>query len=444
MSMLQHRAGGDGESWATAYNDLQDALADVPIEVWVAAGTYKPDRGTGDRNLSFPLVNGVEVYGGFAGDETTLFQRDPEANLTILSGDLSSDDEPGFVNRAENSYHVVIGRNTDATAVLDGFIIRGGAANGSSAYDDGGGLYCEVSGSPTVRNCVFEDNLGKYGGAVYCEDHSNPTFVDCIFRANLADVYSSGYGGGLSLRNQSSPMLYNCLFVANQAASSGGGIYYRYGTIPTLVNCTFSMNHATNGGCVYGNNSSTDFFVTNSVFWGNTRYLWGEGDVADEAGQLMNCGGIIINHTCVQQWSGTMGGVGNTGDDPLLVDPDGPDDIAGNEDDDLRLSAGSPVAADVGDNAAVPVWLLTDMAGEPRVQNGIVDLGAYELPTAGTLPGDCNDDGLIDADDMSTVLPCTTGPSIAIDAGCDCGDLSGDGDVDLADLALFQLAFTGP
>ncbi|MCP4712207.1 MAG: hypothetical protein GY869_26590, partial [Planctomycetes bacterium] len=124
-------AGGDGKSWTTAYNDLQDGLADVPAEVWVAEGTYKPDRGTGNRASTFQLINNVSIYGGFDGDETTLFQRDPVNNVTILSGDLDGDDGADFLNNSENSYHVVTGSNTNATAVLDGFTITGGNASSS-------------------------------------------------------------------------------------------------------------------------------------------------------------------------------------------------------------------------------------------------------------------------------------------------------------------------
>ena len=88
---------GDGTSWATAYNDLQDALgaANPGDEIWVAAGIYTPDRGTGDRNATFQLIIGVAIYGGFAGGETDLGQRDAATNVTILSGDLADADDTG-------------------------------------------------------------------------------------------------------------------------------------------------------------------------------------------------------------------------------------------------------------------------------------------------------------------------------------------------------------
>ncbi|MHC4657220.1 MAG: hypothetical protein ACYS91_19715, partial [Planctomycetota bacterium] len=67
----------DGSSWTDAYKYLQDALGDsVPDDqIWAAAGTYYPDantsdpNSTGDRTATFGLINGVAIYGGFAGNE---------------------------------------------------------------------------------------------------------------------------------------------------------------------------------------------------------------------------------------------------------------------------------------------------------------------------------------------------------------------------------------
>ncbi len=92
----QALGANDGTSWADAFMDLHDALAVAVAgdEVWIAAGTYKPDRGTGDRNMSFLIPAGVALYGGFDGWETDREQRDRVPNPTILSGDLNGDDGP--------------------------------------------------------------------------------------------------------------------------------------------------------------------------------------------------------------------------------------------------------------------------------------------------------------------------------------------------------------
>ena len=140
------RPGGSGTSWTNAYKYLQDALTDAgasakPVEIRVARGTYKPDRGggktPGDREAAFQLINGVTIKGGYAGyGEPNPDARDIDLYETILSGDLGSNDaavgdpcdlltEP---TRGENSYHVLRGSNTDATAVLDGFTITAGYA----------------------------------------------------------------------------------------------------------------------------------------------------------------------------------------------------------------------------------------------------------------------------------------------------------------------------
>lgn len=116
--------GGNGQTWGTAYKYLQDALNKPPTsgdQIWVAEGTYKPDQGggvtSGDRNATFQLIDSVEIYGGFAGGETSRDQRDTVANVTILSGDLAGNDGPGeWENNDENSYRVVTGSGADSAA----------------------------------------------------------------------------------------------------------------------------------------------------------------------------------------------------------------------------------------------------------------------------------------------------------------------------------------
>lgn len=78
-----------GLSWNLALEGVQAAinLAAAGDTVWVAQGTYKPTS-TADRSISFVIKSGIAIFGGFAGDETALDQRDWVLNMTILSGDL--------------------------------------------------------------------------------------------------------------------------------------------------------------------------------------------------------------------------------------------------------------------------------------------------------------------------------------------------------------------
>ena len=117
----------DGTTWENAYNFLQDALADAdfsanPVEIRVAEGVYTPDSssavpgGTGDREATFSLINGISLMGGYAGyGEPNPDIRDIGLYETVLSGDLDGNDvqvldlydlldEP---TRGENCYNVV-------------------------------------------------------------------------------------------------------------------------------------------------------------------------------------------------------------------------------------------------------------------------------------------------------------------------------------------------
>ncbi len=153
----------DGSTWANAFSSLQDALAAASLddEIWVAAGTYRPDQGIGitlgDREATFQLMNNVAVYGGFPAGGGEWWSRNPIAHKSTLSGDLNGDDGPDFTNYSENSYHIVTGSATDATAILDGFTIKGGNANGASPHEYGGGMY-NSGGNPTIDHCTFKLN----------------------------------------------------------------------------------------------------------------------------------------------------------------------------------------------------------------------------------------------------------------------------------------------
>ncbi|MHC4260590.1 MAG: hypothetical protein ACYSTF_09310, partial [Planctomycetota bacterium] len=88
--------GGSGQTWGTAYKYLQDALDDAESgdQIWVAEGIYYPDEDEGgnvdpnDRTETFQLITGLEIYGGFAGGESSLQERDWQVSETVLSGDL--------------------------------------------------------------------------------------------------------------------------------------------------------------------------------------------------------------------------------------------------------------------------------------------------------------------------------------------------------------------
>ncbi|MGB0388269.1 MAG: cohesin domain-containing protein [Ardenticatenaceae bacterium] len=400
----------NGTSWANAYADLQAGLAAATSgdQIWVAAGSYKPTSGS-SRTVSFQLKSGVGIYGGFDGTESSREQRDWENNVTILSGDIGT-----VGDNSDNSYHVVNGSGTASSAILDGFTVTAGYANGgninhhgagvlnysngnptlshviitgNSASNDGGGMFNYINCSPTLNHVIFSGNSAvSAGGGMLNHTSSNPTVSHVTFAGN-----SASSGGGMYNYVNSSPSVSHVIFSGNSASNGGGGMHNHTNSSPTLSHVTFTGNSASLGGGM-ANNSSSHPTIRNSILWNNKDD--GSGDTA----QISNTSSTpSVSYSLVQGgWSGT----GNVDADPLFVSPLSPDD-APTTGGDFHLQATSP-AIDAGNNSDVPADTLDldgdgdtsealpfDLDGLPRFADGpmadtgsgtspIVDLGPYE------------------------------------------------------------------
>ena len=394
-------AGGDGSSWAKAYNSLQDALdaAEKGDTIWIAKGTYYPSSGydlcdvSGDstRYYHFELKDSVAIYGGFAGTETSPGQRidfrDGGANETILSGDFKGDDyidTTGYYklqNGDENCYHVFYHSPAlalDSTALLDGVTITGGNANGTGAHANGGGMYNE-SCSPTLNNITFRrNNAFTHGGGVY-NDSSSPTLNNVTFRNNTA--FNSG---GAMSDIDASPSLTNILF-CNNHADAGGGIY-NFNSSAILTNVTICGNKANGsgkgGGGILNDGSSETLKLKNCIVYGNTANTNNGNDF-----YLRQGGKITLEYCCYGNGSNDIGGDGD-----FTTDDFTPDDncITSDpkfvfvEDGDCRVY-GNSLCVDAGNNAYTQAINDIRGSGFPRkldqynhTTEGTIDMGAYE------------------------------------------------------------------
>ena len=310
--------GGDGLSWDTAYQHLQDALADAfasdgaITEMRVAFGTYKPDQDEagevtpGDRTATFQLVVGVSVLGGFAGislpDDPDL--RDIKLFETILTGDLLGNDLPEFFGNDDNSFHVVTSNQTNGT--LDGFTITAGNSEGST----GGGMQ-NNGGSPTAANCNFTANFAEIGGGGMFNS-GNTTVTSCSFSGNLAER-----GGAMHSSTSATIVVSDCLFIDNAANNWGGAVYNDGGSV-TISDCLFSGNTVfgpsevlwLGGGGMYNNGGSP--WVVNCTFVGNSTPLASSRD--DGGGGMHNNGAAsrVIACTFEDNTAARGGGIYNS------------------------------------------------------------------------------------------------------------------------------------
>jgi predicted outer membrane repeat protein len=278
---VENREGPwDGRSWATAFTDLQEALRVAYLgaeEVWVAAGEYHttPD---GDRRRSFRLLSGLALYGGFAGTEERRDQRDWKANETILSGGLGSP-----LGEAGNAYHVVLGADG---AVLDGFTVADGCADGAGIDGHGAGLLCYNAVSPAVANCRFSRLRARDGGAVYAYNLSSPSFEACDFIGCHADS-----GGAAVVRVGSRPLFRGCRFIGDSARWRAGAVQIDYGSGPSFVECFFeSCSSGGHGGALFLESVAAQIGVIGTTvdactFVGNSAALRGGAIGAADASE---------------------------------------------------------------------------------------------------------------------------------------------------------------
>jgi hypothetical protein len=261
---------GDGLSWATAYTSPWGAIYAALInancsEVWVAKGTYVTNNLFNAAAFSIPP--GKALYGGFAGTETSLSQRDLAANETILDG--------------QGLWHVVLidaygsATNITASTVLDGFTITGGNANSTGLNSAGAGLLNNGAGgyvsNPTLANLVIKNNNAVEGAGMLNNGQagmSSPSLLNVKFVDNHATIHAGAlYNDGDN--GVSSPTLTAVEFTGN-SASNGGGMFSSAGggvSSPKVVASRFVGNTATYGGAVQNDGATPSF--TDVTFSGN-------------------------------------------------------------------------------------------------------------------------------------------------------------------------------
>jgi predicted outer membrane repeat protein len=361
---------------------LTECTFDMNTAVLSGGGLCNSDGNAELTECDFSL-NWTSVYDHNLEDGGGAIASFSNATLTVTGGSFNGNETPAVGGGIKSVLGTLLRVNGSTFADNQStFMIVGCTFLDNGADEDGGAL--DIGGDVTdVLNCVFADNNAGRGGAVALS-MTQPTFTNCTFTGNTAQ----GAGGAVLLSN-ATVTLRDCTMVASVAG---------YG----------------NSGAIDGGIPSGAAQVINSILWNNTPQSFAQSLAHD------------VYYSDVEGWTGP--GPGNIDAEPLFVDADGPDDVPGNEDDDLRLSGFSP-CIDAGDNTEVgadaadldgdsdtsePVpydldglprfvdrWQTPD-TGVPDGVNPLVDMGAHEFqPTCST---DLNGDGQVDVVDFLGLL----------------------------------------
>jgi hypothetical protein len=358
--------------WSIAATNIQSAVdaATNGDFIWVTNGLYS----TGGRTEGgYSLSNRVAVT------KALTIQSVNGPAVTAIQGKLSA---------GSPSLRCVYLTNN---AVLIGFTLTNGAtlSSGNANYEMcGGGLLCEstraVASNCVVTGCsayngggaeggtlnyctLLRNSAGYTGGGAFgygsfsnsgtisnmlnnCLIYSNTAYIGggagfsflsgCIVTSNAA---SGSEGGGVAYST-----LTNCLIVANRADEAGGAFY------STLFNCTVVSNSASFGGGIYYAGGTPVSASYNSIVYNN----FATTGPNYEGGTFSYCDTTPL-----------PSGTGNITNNPAFVN------LAGG---DYHLQSNSP-CINSGNNIYIASAI--DFDGNPRIQGGTVDMGAYEYQT---------------------------------------------------------------
>jgi len=392
----------NGKDWANAFTSLQSALNILAFsyvdEIWVSTGVYFPNPS--DRAVSFSInKNGAKIYGGFNGTETQLSDRNWITNPTILSGDLSGNDDTtiSFTNtlRNDNSYHIVTANANNI--ILDGFTLSDAHANGTAAADKAGAAILKTAtvSNLTIKNCIFKNNVSHNGGAGIFAEYTTTgstslNIENSEFRNNLA-TYATSIYTYTNINTNLSINISNSLFDSNKAIDNGAikgyagsaGWYRAYANGSTLTtnftNNTYANNLDTGTHASALNRATiglekrgtgvVNSQINNCIFWNNLEVGNATAKAINRIADTFSPTTTFVNNSLdSDNFSTITNKVNIVTANPQFVSTTN-----------FQLNSGSP-AIDSGNNTYVIGT--TDILGNARIHNTTIDMGAYEYDVA--------------------------------------------------------------
>ncbi|MEN9611311.1 MAG: hypothetical protein RLZZ628_2125, partial [Bacteroidota bacterium] len=378
----------DGTTWANAYTQFESALTAgcyaSGAEIWVARGTY-------NIMTALSIPQGVKLYGGFAGTEANLTDRDwtqqisnlylSDLNATLELTNISINVRlDGFTigadhhNKTRSKNTISISTSTVPITIQNciidnyaqGIFLNAGQLEISDCTFSNGTSKVAVYANNAVltgKRCQFKgSNTVNTGALGISSVNSDVTVNDCLFFNNI----TSASAAVLEHVSGGQQTYTNCVITNNLSTLA---VVKNDRAHPTFINCTIANNEwlASSGGVVYNQNASPTF--TNAILWNNKRSAGGNTNFVNK-----NTSNPNVTYSVVQNG---YAGTGNLNTDPQFTnsaDPDGADNIWGTADDGLIIGCLSP-ALNTGTATGAPT---TDYMGTVRPQGAWIDMGAYE------------------------------------------------------------------
>ena len=334
-----------------------------PNNIHLADGTYSQSL-TGER---FPF--NARSYVGIIGEseENSILDGD---NLYYLINYAFYDEhirlENLTIQHGSSEYGAGIKFSYNSNGIVKNVTIKDNYTDGF-----GGGIFCRTNSNPIFDNVTVTNNSAEVGGGVKIVE-SNPVFINCVVSGNYTTHYWD-WDGGISCSVESNPIFINTEIVNNTSANcSGLGAGGGAGDFcdPTLINCTICDNSDNIYGTIEQHDNS-NITMINCILrnYSQDEIVFGETGPPNSVTISYtniedNINGINTNNNGTINWL-----EGNIDADPMFVDT-----LNNN----YQLLQGSP-CIDAGTPDTTGLNLpSTDLAGNPRIYNGRIDIGAYE------------------------------------------------------------------